>query len=75
VPKLPRITAIEAERAIMRDGWFVSGGRGSHRQYNHPAKAGRVTIAFHRGVILDPKTIKSIIEQAGLTTEQFTGLL
>jgi hypothetical protein len=38
-------------------------------------KAGRVTIAFHRGVILDPKTIKSIIEQAGLTTEQFTGLL
>lgn len=75
MPRLPRVTASEAERAIMKDGWFVSGSRGSHRQYNHPTKAGRVTIAFHRGVILDPKTIRSIIDQAGLTVEQFTALL
>ncbi len=75
MPKLPRVTAREAERAIMQDGWSMSGSRGSHRQYNHPTKAGRVTIPFHRGVTLDPKTTKSIIDQAGLTVEQFTTLL
>jgi predicted RNA binding protein YcfA (HicA-like mRNA interferase family) len=59
----------------MKDGWRLSGSRGSHRQYSHPTKAGRETIPHHRGVTLDPKTTKSIIDQAGLTVEQFTALL
>ena len=75
MPKLPRITAREAERAIMRDGWYVDSSRGSHRQYRHPSKGGYVTIAHHRGVTLDVKTLKSTIDQAGLTVEQFTALL
>jgi predicted RNA binding protein YcfA (HicA-like mRNA interferase family) len=75
MPRLPRITARDAERAIMKDGWLISGSRGSHRQYNHPTKAGRVTIPMHRGATLDPKTTKSIVDQAGLTVGQFFELL
>jgi predicted RNA binding protein YcfA (HicA-like mRNA interferase family) len=38
----------------------------SHRQYKHPSKPGRVTIAGHRNDDVDPKTLNSILKQAGL---------
>jgi predicted RNA binding protein YcfA (HicA-like mRNA interferase family) len=75
MPKLPRVTAREAERAILRDGWYVSGGTGSHQHFSHPTKAGRVTIARHAGQIIAPGTLSSIIKQAGLTVAQFRNLL
>jgi len=72
---MPRVTAREAERAILRDGWFRVGGKGSHRQYRHPTKSGYVTIHFHTGEIIRPSTLESIIKQAGLTVDQFRALL
>jgi predicted RNA binding protein YcfA (HicA-like mRNA interferase family) len=75
MPRLPRVTAREAERAILKDGWYAVGGSGSHRQFRHPRKGGRVTIAMHTSVILKPKAIASIIAQAGLTVDQFLALL
>ncbi len=68
MPKLPRVTAREAERAILKDGWYVVGGSGSHRQYRQSTKGGRVTIAMHAGAVLTPKAIASIIAQAGAST-------
>ena len=75
MPRLPRVTARETERAIVRDGWLLEDSEGSHRQYRHLSKPGYVTIAFHAGRIIDPKTLKSIIRQAGLTVDQFRALL
>jgi len=40
--------------------------KGSHRQYRHPKKPGRVTIAGRLGDDLAPKTLNSILRQAGL---------
>jgi hypothetical protein len=40
--------------------------RHHHRQYKHPSKPGKVTIAGHPSVDAAPKTLKSILEQAGL---------
>lgn len=74
MPKMPRVNVREAERAIIRDGWYLAGGSGSHRQYRHAIKAGYVTIPFHVGRILDPKTLRSIIQQAGLIVDQFRDL-
>ena len=37
-------TAREAIRIVERDGWYHVGTRGSHRQFRHPVKPGRVTI-------------------------------
>jgi predicted RNA binding protein YcfA (HicA-like mRNA interferase family) len=34
-------------RLIEQDGWFLVATRGSHRQYKHPVKPGRVTIVGH----------------------------
>jgi predicted RNA binding protein YcfA (HicA-like mRNA interferase family) len=39
---------------------------GSHRQYKHPVKPGKVTIAGHPSMDIAPKTLRSILEQAGL---------
>jgi len=57
--------AMEAERIILKDGWKYKNAKGSHRHYTHSSKPGKVTIPFHSGD-LDPRTVKSIMKQAGL---------
>ena len=54
-------------KLIEKDGWAMLAGTGSsHRQYKHPVKPGRVTIAGHRNDDVDPGTLKSILRQARL---------
>lgn len=54
-------------KRIEKDGWVLLPRTGtSHRQYKHPVKPGRVTIAGHRNDDVDPRTLKSILTQAGL---------
>ena len=53
-------------KLIERDGWFVVAAKGSHRQFKHPRKPGRVTIAGHPGDDLAPGTLNSVLKQAGL---------
>jgi predicted RNA binding protein YcfA (HicA-like mRNA interferase family) len=74
--RAPRVTAREALRALQRDGWTVRRqSRGSHVQSTHPTKLGRVTVPMHAGVILQPKTLTTILRQAGLTLDEFRKLL
>ena len=54
------ITMIEA------DGWYLVTTKGSHRQYKHLAKYGRVTIAGHSNHELALGTLNSILKQAKL---------
>lgn len=56
----------EVVRAIEADGWRLVRQRGSHRQYRHLTKPGTVTIAGAVGHDLHPKTLASIMRQAGL---------
>jgi len=48
------------------DGWYHLTTKGSHRQFKHPVKRGRVTIAGHPGDDVRPGTLNSILKQAGL---------
>jgi len=56
----------DAMRLIEEDGWDHVATRGSHRQYKHPRKPGRVTIAGKPSDDLAPGTLNSILKQAGL---------
>jgi predicted RNA binding protein YcfA (HicA-like mRNA interferase family) len=56
----------EVLRLIEKDGWYQVHQVGSHRQFKHPTKAGRVTIAGKPSADLKPKTLKSILRQAQL---------
>lgn len=52
---------------LLRDGgWIQVAQKGSHRQFKHPAKPGRVTVAGHPGDDLGPGTLGSVLKQAGL---------
>lgn len=48
------------------DGWQLVKTRGSHRQYKHPAKPGKVTVSGKPSVDVPPGTLNSILKQAGL---------
>ena len=53
-------------KLIETDGWREVTTKGSHRQFKHATKAGRVTIAGHPSDDLAPGTYNSILKQAGL---------
>jgi predicted RNA binding protein YcfA (HicA-like mRNA interferase family) len=54
----------EIIRLIEDDGWYLVASKGSHRQYKHKEKRGRVTIAGHLSDELAPGTVNSIVKQA-----------
>jgi predicted RNA binding protein YcfA (HicA-like mRNA interferase family) len=56
----------EVLRLIQEDGWFLVATRGSHRQFKHPTKPGRVTVAGKPSDDLAPGTLNSILKQSGL---------
>ena len=60
----------EMIRLIERDGWFQVAMRGSHRQYKHHSKPGRVTIPGKPSDDLSPAMTSSILKQAGLKKDQ-----
>jgi predicted RNA binding protein YcfA (HicA-like mRNA interferase family) len=51
---------------LKKDGWYLVATRGSHRQFKHPVKSGRVTVAGKLSDDLAPGTLNSIIKQAAL---------
>lgn len=57
----------DAIREVENDGWYqVKSSGTSHRQFKHPTKPGRVTIAGKLSDDLAPGTYNSILKQAGL---------
>ena len=53
-------------RILNEDGWFLVATRGSHRQFKHPVKPGRVTVPGKPADDLAPGTLNSILKQSGL---------
>ena len=47
-------------------GWFLVATRGSHRQFKHPIRPGRVTVAGMPSDELAPGTLRSIEKQSGV---------
>lgn len=72
--KLPRATGKDIVAALQRSGWQPMNQRGSHVKLHRPGMPGRVIVATHAGRILPPGTLKSILQQAGMTN-RFTVVL
>ena len=56
----------EVLKLLKGDGWYLVTTVGSHRQFKHPTKTGRVTVSGHPRDDIHPKTLKSILTQTGL---------
>ncbi|MEK7476601.1 MAG: type II toxin-antitoxin system HicA family toxin [Candidatus Coatesbacteria bacterium] len=52
---------------LREDGWYLVVVEGSHRQFKHATKQGRVTVAGKPGDDLAPGTLNSILKQADLS--------
>ncbi|MEG1561630.1 MAG: type II toxin-antitoxin system HicA family toxin [Raoultibacter sp.] len=55
----------EVIKLLTMDGWYEVSAVGSHHQYKHPIKPGRVTVK-HPTKDIPPKTLQSIGLQSGL---------
>jgi predicted RNA binding protein YcfA (HicA-like mRNA interferase family) len=56
----------EVLRMLAEDGWYLVATRGSHRQFKHPSKSGRVTVPGKPSNDLAQGTLNSILKQSGL---------
>ena len=59
------MTARELEKLITKAGWIHKNTKGSHKQFVHPNKPGKITIPQHRGDI-SIDTAKRIMLAAGI---------
>ena len=60
MPKPPRWTAAEAERALLHQGFIHLRSKGSHRIYAKESR--RVVMPFHACHVLHPKVVKQVLE-------------
>jgi predicted RNA binding protein YcfA (HicA-like mRNA interferase family) len=60
----------EVVKLLERDGWYLVATRGSHRQFKHANKLGRVTVAGKPSDDLAVGTLNSILKQAQLRGEK-----
>ena len=72
--KLPRVTADQVIRVLEKLDFGLARSRGAHLIYRSP-EGQRVTVPYHAGKTIHPKTFKSILRDAGLSVEEFAKLL
>jgi predicted RNA binding protein YcfA (HicA-like mRNA interferase family) len=64
LPKLPKLTAKEAEKLLLDAGFVLIRSKGSHRIYRKDEV--RIVIPFHSGKTLHPKIIKQVFDAIDL---------
>jgi predicted RNA binding protein YcfA (HicA-like mRNA interferase family) len=72
--KLPALKPREVIRILERAGYQVDRVRGSHYIMRRPGRRGRIPVPFHGGRDIKMAVLRSIIEQSGLTDEEFLAL-
>jgi predicted RNA binding protein YcfA (HicA-like mRNA interferase family) len=60
------MTVREILKRLREDGWVLKNVRGSHHNFTHPTKPGKVTVAYNReGAEIGGGTLSKIFKQAG----------
>lgn len=73
--RLPRISGEDTRNALIRNGYRLSHSRGSHFYLLHPSGKSLVCVPVHGSRLLPPKTLRSILRQAGLTVDEFRKMI
>ena len=72
--KLPRLNADQAIKLVEKLGFALARQSGSHKIYKN-IKGVRLTIPCHKGKVIHPKIIKSIIKDAEIDFDILKDLL
>lgn len=70
----PRVTAKEIIKVLKSLGFKKIDQAGSHQKWKHPLTGKQTIVAYHSGDIIRPKTLKKILEGAGLTINDFMSI-
>jgi len=71
---LPSIRGRQLLRALARDSWFIAR-TGAHHILRHPSKPGRLIVPNHPSETVKEGTLRSILNQAGLSIDEFRALI
>ena len=74
MPKLPVVKARELVRVLKKLGFFEHHRVGSHIQFKNSKKK-RITVPIHRGKDINRGTLRGIINDIGLTVDEFIKVL
>lgn len=74
-PKLPVVKARDVVRVAARVGFVFDHQKGSHAVYYRNEDRARLVIPVHAGKDIKPKTLEGILNDMGLTPEEFRRLL
>jgi predicted RNA binding protein YcfA (HicA-like mRNA interferase family) len=72
--RLPRVTADEIIRVLEKVSFALARQSGSHKIYKS-STGKRVTVPYHKGKVLHPKVLASILKDADLSREDLKSLL
>lgn len=63
------MTATEVIKKLCQDGWQekLPRKKGSHRQFVHPARPGKITVPMHKSKDIPMRTLRAIEEQSGVS--------
>jgi predicted RNA binding protein YcfA (HicA-like mRNA interferase family) len=70
-----RTSGKDMVRALKRAGFEVVAIAGSHHSLRHPTRGRKVTVPVHGKEILTPKTLRSILDPAGMNESELRRLL
>jgi predicted RNA binding protein YcfA (HicA-like mRNA interferase family) len=73
--KLPAVTARQVLRVLKRAGFVEERQKGSHVILFHPQKKTRTVVPVHSGKTLKRPLLKAILNDAGLTLQEFLDLM
>jgi len=69
------VTSKEVVRVLTKIGRFLRQSGSSHAIYKRDSDKKRTSVPIHSGAIVKRKTLKSILQSAGLTVDEFEKLL
>lgn len=76
MPKLPVVSGREVLRALKRAGFETVAIRGSHHMMRRPGRnETKVSVPVHGSQDMPPGTLRAVLETAGMSVEEFVGLL
>lgn len=73
--KLPAVRGKDLVRVLQKVGWDILNIHGSHFQLEHRNTKVRITVAVHVGKDIYRGLLKKILEEVGLSTDEFRKLL
>lgn len=63
--RMKKLKVFEILKMLGDDGWYLHDQKGSHRQFKHPTKKGKVTVNGKPSDTLDQFILNNIFKQAG----------